>query len=84
MGLKDDTSGKYLMDVRQIRDAFVARTGELRATIPLPGKPEFAVFDEKAGRVYNNIEDTSQPVAIDAATHAVVATWPPARRGGTS
>ena len=55
---------------------FDARTGEVRATIPLPGKPEFAVFDEKAGRIYNNIEDTSQLVVIDTATHAVVATWP--------
>ena len=55
---------------------FDAKTGEVRATIPLPGKPEFAVFDEKAGRIYNNIEDTNQLVAIDPATHAVVATWP--------
>jgi DNA-binding beta-propeller fold protein YncE len=55
---------------------FDAKTGEMRATIPLPGKPEFAVFDEKAGRIYDNIEDTSQLVAIDPATHAVVATWP--------
>ena len=55
---------------------FDARNGEVRATIPLPGKPEFAVFDETAGRIYNNIEDTSQLVAIDPATHAVVATWP--------
>jgi DNA-binding beta-propeller fold protein YncE len=54
---------------------FDAKTGEVRATILLPGKPEFAVFDEEAGRVYNNIEDTSQLVAIDTATHAVVATW---------
>ncbi len=55
---------------------FDARTGEVRATIPLPGKPEFAVFDEKAGRIYNNIEDTNQLVAIDSAKHTVVATWP--------
>jgi YVTN family beta-propeller protein len=55
---------------------FDAKTGEVRATIALPGKPEFAVFDEKAGRVYDNIEDTSQLVAIDSAAHAVVATWP--------
>ena len=55
---------------------FDAKTGEVRATIPLPGKPEFAVFDVKAGRIYNNIEDTNQLVAIDTATHAVVATWP--------
>jgi YVTN family beta-propeller protein len=55
---------------------FDATSGEVRATIPLPGKPEFAVFDEMAGRIYDNIEDTSQLVAIDPAKRAVVATWP--------
>ena len=55
---------------------FDAETGEVKATIPLPGKPEFAVVDVKAGRIYNNIEDTSEVVAIDTATHTVVATWP--------
>jgi len=55
---------------------FAAKTGEVSATIPLPGKPEFSVFDEKAERIYTNIEDTSQLVAIDPAKHAVVATWP--------
>jgi len=55
---------------------FDARTGEVRSTIPLPGKPEFAVVDVKAGRIYNNIEDTSQIVVIDTAKRAVVATWP--------
>jgi hypothetical protein len=63
---------------------FDAKTGEVRATIPLPGKPEFAVFDEKAGRVYNNIEDTSQLVAIDSASHSSSARtsgrWCPSRR----
>jgi DNA-binding beta-propeller fold protein YncE len=46
------------------------------ATIPLPGKPEFAVFDPAAGRIYNNIEDQNAIVVIDAKTHTVVATWP--------
>lgn len=55
---------------------FDARTGDVRATIPLPGKPEFAVFDETAGRIYVNIEDTSQLVAIDPSQRSVVATWP--------
>jgi DNA-binding beta-propeller fold protein YncE len=55
---------------------FDAKTGDVRATIPLPGKPEFSVFDEKAGRIYVNIEDTSQLVAIDPSTRAVAATWP--------
>jgi DNA-binding beta-propeller fold protein YncE len=55
---------------------FDAATGAVKATIDLPGKPEFAVVDVKAGRIYNNIEDTSQVVAIDTATHKVVNTWP--------
>jgi DNA-binding beta-propeller fold protein YncE len=55
---------------------FDAVTGAVKATIPLPGKPEFAVVDVKAGRIYNNIEDTSTLVALDTATHAVVAQWP--------
>lgn len=55
---------------------FDAVTGAVKATIELPGKPEFAVVDVKAGRIYNNIEDTNQVVAIDTATHKVVETWP--------
>ncbi len=39
---------------------FDAVSGAVKATIKLPGKPEFAVEDVKAGRIYNNIEDTSQ------------------------
>jgi DNA-binding beta-propeller fold protein YncE len=54
---------------------FDAATGAVKATIPLPGKPEFAVVDVKAGRIYNNIEDTDSIVAIDTATHTVVNTW---------
>jgi DNA-binding beta-propeller fold protein YncE len=53
-----------------------AAAGTVKATIPLPGKPEFAVVDAKAGRIYNNIEDTSTIVAIDTATHKVVNSWP--------
>ena len=68
--------GLHLQRAGKSATVFDAKTGEVRATIPLPGKPEFAVFDEKAGRIYNNIEDTNQLVAIDPATHAVVATWP--------
>jgi len=55
---------------------FDARAGEVRATIALPGVAEFAVLDAKAARVYVNVEDTSQIVAIDTAAHAAVATWP--------
>ncbi|HEY3383362.1 MAG TPA: YncE family protein [Vicinamibacterales bacterium] len=55
---------------------FDATSGAVKATIPLAGKPEFAVVDIKAGRIYNNIEDTNSVVAIDTTTHAVVNTWP--------
>jgi DNA-binding beta-propeller fold protein YncE len=64
--------------------AFDATTGEVKATIPLPGKPEFAVVDVKAGRIYNNIEDTNEIVVIDTGTHAVVAKWPIAPGEGAS
>src|SRR3954471_6962715 len=47
-----------------------AKSGMLVATIPLPGKPEFAVVDGK-GKVYNNIEDTNEIVEIDGATAKV-------------
>ena len=55
---------------------FEAKSGKVVATVPLPGKPEFAQVDLKAGRIYNNIEDTNQVVAIDIKSHEVVATWP--------
>src|SRR4029450_7200445 len=53
-----------------------ARTGDAPPTIPLPGSPEFSVFDEQAGRIYVNIEDTSQLVAIDPSKRAVGAPGP--------
>jgi DNA-binding beta-propeller fold protein YncE len=55
---------------------FAAESGNVVTTIELPGKPEFAVCDAKAGRIYNNIEDKSEVVAIDTKTHKVVDTWP--------
>jgi DNA-binding beta-propeller fold protein YncE len=53
-----------------------ASSGEVVATIPLPGKPEFAAVDPAAGRVYVNIEDKNAILAIDTAAHKVVSTWP--------
>ncbi len=61
-----------------------AVTGTVKTTIALPGKPEFAVEDVKAGRIYDNIEDTSTIVAIDTTTHAVVGNWPIAPGEGAS
>ncbi len=45
------------------------------ATIAVPGKPEFAAADGR-GNVYNNIEDKSEVLKIDARAHSVTATWP--------
>ena len=53
-----------------------AKAGKVVATIPLGGKPEFAAADSKAGRVFNNLEDKSEVVAIDTKTHEVVNRWP--------
>ena len=52
-----------------------AVTLKVVATIALPGKPEFAVTDLK-GKIYVNMEDKSELVQIDAATLAVLKTWP--------
>jgi YVTN family beta-propeller protein len=44
------------------------------ATIQVPGKPEFAVSDGQ-GNVYNNIEDKSEVIRLDARDHKITATW---------
>ena len=44
-------------------------------TIPLGGKPEFAAADGK-GKVFVNIEDTSEIVVLDAKKMVVVKRWP--------
>lgn len=53
-----------------------AASGQVVATIKLPGKPEFPAADPRANRVYDNIEDKSEVVAIDTKTHQVVSDWP--------
>jgi YVTN family beta-propeller protein len=45
------------------------------ATIPVPGKPEFAAADRK-GNVYNNIEDKSEVIRLDARAKKITAEWP--------
>jgi len=52
-----------------------AKAATVSATIQLEGTPEFAAVDEKAGRVYCNIEDKSEVAVIDANKHEVVAHW---------
>ena len=46
------------------------------ATVSLNGKPEFAAVDEKMGRVFNNLEDKNELVAIDTKSHEVANRWP--------
>jgi DNA-binding beta-propeller fold protein YncE len=68
----------------QSATVFEAVSGKVIATIPLPGKPEFAQVDVQAGRIYNNIEDKNAVVVIDTKTHSVVETWPIAPGEGAS
>lgn len=49
---------------------FGAEDGTVVQTIPMGGKPEFAVEDG-AGKVYVNVEDTSELLRVDAKTMTV-------------
>jgi YVTN family beta-propeller protein len=51
-----------------------AATLKVLETIPLGGKPEFCVADG-AGKIFANMEDTSELVRIDAKTMKVEARW---------
>lgn len=58
-------------------------TGAMVTTIKLSGGSiETGVADPGLGRVFVNIEETSNIDAIDIATHKVVATWPVAPASG--
>jgi DNA-binding beta-propeller fold protein YncE len=54
---------------------FDATTGAVVATLDLGGKPEFASADGK-GKVYVNIEDTSEIAILDAGKPAVLSRHP--------
>ncbi len=58
------------------KDATVldAKSLEVKGTIAIGGKPEFSVCDGK-GRVYVNVEDTSELLTIDAKAMKVAARW---------
>ncbi len=53
---------------------FNAETLEVTGTIPMGGKPEFSTCDGK-GRVYVNVEDTHELLAINSRTRTVDARW---------
>lgn len=55
--------------------AINAADGSVVATVPLGGKPEFAAVDGK-GKIFVNIEDTSELVEIDAQNIKVLHRWP--------
>jgi DNA-binding beta-propeller fold protein YncE len=55
--------------------AFDAASGEVAGTIPLGGKPEFAKADGK-GKIYVNIENTSEVVEIDSRKLTVTRRFP--------
>ncbi len=67
------------------KDAAVidAATRKVVANIPLPGKPEFPAVDGK-GIVFDNIEDKSEIVRLDAHTKTLTATWPLTKCEGPS
>jgi YVTN family beta-propeller protein len=45
------------------------------ATIPMGGRPEYAVADGK-GMIYDNIEDKNEVVALDSRTNTIKYRWP--------
>jgi YVTN family beta-propeller protein len=55
--------------------AIDARTGKVIGTIALGGRPEFAVSDGR-GMIYNNLEDKSEELAINAHTLQIESRWP--------
>ena len=59
------------------KDATVigAADGSVSGTIALDGKPEFAVADG-AGRIYVNLEDKSELLAIDSRQLTILNRWP--------
>lgn len=67
----------WLFDERgQTATVIDAKSAKVVATIPLGGRPEFAVCDPKANQVYDNLEDKNEVAVIDAGTRQVVHRWP--------
>jgi YVTN family beta-propeller protein len=72
----DDFSGKVVTCNGRSQDLSIIdpATNAVVATVPVGGKPETAVSDG-AGKIFVNIEDKAQIVAVDARTFKVVNTW---------
>src|SRR3954466_2073236 len=71
----DESSNEIWTFNARSRDASVlAPDGHVVATVPLAGKPEFAVSDAH-GTIFVNDEDHATVIAIDVAGHRVRARW---------
>jgi len=55
-------------------------TGAVLATVPMGGRPEYAVADGK-GTIYDNILESSEVAVLDTRTLAIRARWPIAPSG---
>jgi DNA-binding beta-propeller fold protein YncE len=55
--------------------AIDAAAGRIVGTVPLDGKPEFAVADGK-GTMYVNLEDSSAVLSFDTRTFQILHRWP--------
>lgn len=62
-------------DAKSTATAMDAKTGKVLGTLVLGGRPEYAAVDG-AGMVYDNIETTSEIVAIDAKLLTIKKRWP--------
>lgn len=83
--LYDDYSGQVFTFNGDSRNATAinARTLKVTATIPLGGRPEFAVSDGK-GKIYNNLEDKNEIAVLDTRSDKLVRKYPLAPCGGPS
>ena len=54
---------------------FKANSGDVITTLPLLGQPEFAVADPQSSRVYCNLEDKNELLAIDTKTDQALKRW---------
>jgi YVTN family beta-propeller protein len=72
----DDYSKKVITCNGRSQDLSIIdpATNQVVATVPVGGKPETAVSDG-AGKIYVNIEDKGQIVAVDAKSFKVLNTW---------
>lgn len=74
--LYDPASQRVFAFNGRSKDATVidAANGNVAGTVTLGGKPEFAVADEK-GKVYVNVEDKNEILAIDSNKLTVASPW---------